>query len=96
MALLLANGGYAPQAEPAEHAPQAASAETEAARQQREDAEEFFLLPDTTKAEIEMNRMLINDDRVLPQLAQALRQPSPWLLMQLRGGTGPSFLDTLD
>ena len=89
--LLLRQDGYSNP-----HAPQAEPAETEAARKQRGEEEEFFLQPEEAKEEQERNRMLANDDRYLAHLVQALMQPSPWLLMQMRGGNGPSSLETLD
>ena len=48
------------------------------------------------KEEQERNFMLANDDRYLTQLAEAMRQPNRWLLMQLRADDGHSFLDTFD
>ena len=102
--LLRQNGSSNP------HAPQAEPAETEAERNEREEREHEML--ERHKEEQERNFMLANDDRYLTQLAQAMRQPSHWLLMQMRDDTmtdilsqggpvqfrspGPPFLDTLD
>ena len=92
--LLLQQEGYPdPYAPPAPTEP----VETEAARKQRLEAREFFLQPDATREEQESLLMLANDDRSLTQFAQALRQPSPWLLAAIREEEcEPSFLQTLD
>ena len=91
--LLLSGTPYsnpqAPQAEPA-----AQQAETGGPEAEQLNKTECKMM-DGLSEELERNFMMAEDDRLLKQLVEAMRQPSQWLLEQMRGD-GSSFLNTLD